>query len=505
MSQPSWKNQLILASILFVLGSVVYWHEFKFKPRKTETEEQTKKVFNLKGNQIQSIRMVSDGKVFEFTCADIAAQQCKPGDNAKWQLQTPLKIKGDSANINSLVSTLSNLTINETVNLAEETPEKKAFLLKEYGLDEASRKTSKKLEVTTPAGKTTLHLGQAHPMGETVFGIADTGQLDDSKVYLVPNYVKSNLDHDLTHWREKKILAFGAPDVEAFEINDGSSTLKSAKKDGKWEINVGGKAYSGDNENIDSLLASLGYLSAKNFVSDKKNSPEASNALAGAKVVLTFDIQKHKGDLKTAPAIVTLKFYEKHLAKKIEPAKKTPQADKALYLVVSDLDPLYEIDYFNLSRLKKGPKDLRLTKLISSVERFGAKHLEFTGKPMGMPLGLAQKDGKWVDKTDGSPVNNEKVQAMLDKLSGNKIKDFLNSDAALVQGEKDGLMIMISGDGNQNKRQLAFWKKNGKLYGRDLGSSNKEIYLVDASVQDGLPWDRNFFKGESPKADKKAK
>jgi hypothetical protein len=163
------------------------------------------------------------------------------------------------------------------------------------------------------------------------------------------------------------------------------------------------------------------------------------------------------------------------------------------------------VDYFNLARLKKGPKDLRLAKLISSVERFGAKQIEVRGKAIGDGMGVVQKDGKWVDKVDGSAVNNEKVQSMLDKLSGNKIKDFLNPDPTLVQGEKDGLTIMIRDDKDQNKRQLAFWKKDGKLYGRDLGSSYKEIFLVDPSVQDGLPWDKTFFKSESPKPDKKAK
>jgi hypothetical protein len=311
MTQVSWKNQLILASILFVLGTVVYWHEFKFKPKKTETEEQTKKIFNIKDTQVQSIRMSSDNKVFEFACADLASNQCKPGDNAKWQLQAPFKVKGDSANINSLVSTLSNLIINETVNLADETPEKKAALLKEYGLDEASRKapTIKKIELTSPSGKTTLFLGQTHPVGETVFGLIDDGRIDDSKVYLVPNYLKSNLDHDLTFWREKKILAFGAPEVETFEIDDGSSTLKAEKKEGNWSVVVGNKSYSGDAENIDSLLASLGYLSAKNFVSDNKKSTESSKALAGAKLVLNIHIQKRKGELKTTPTPVTLKFY----------------------------------------------------------------------------------------------------------------------------------------------------------------------------------------------------
>ncbi len=517
MFQVSWKNQLVLAVVLFVFGSVVYWHEFKHKPLKTEAEEQTKKIFNLKETQIHSIKMFADGQTFEFSCADVTSNLCKPGDNSKWQVQTPMKVKGDSANINSLVSTLNNLIINESVNLAEETTEKKASLLKEYGLDEASRKGAmvKKIEVKTSKGETVLYLGQTHPVGDTIFGLASG---DDSKIYLVPGYLKSNLEHDLTYWREKKILTFGAPDVESFELvkelTHSKSTLQVSKKDGKWALHEGSKNYAGDAENIDSLLASLGYLSAKNFTADNKNSAEAKKALAGAKPAFTFTLKRYQGEQKSPHAPVVLKFFEKEALKKevilnknqAQKKNEKSPSEKILYLTVSDLDPLYEIDYFNLSRLNKEPKDLRLSKLITSMDRFGAKTIEFKGKPIGdVPMGIIQKDGKWVNKVTGEKINQDQVQGLLDKISGNKIKDFLSPTPAITAGEKDGLTMTLSGEKGENKRQFVFWKNSNKLYGRDLNSVDQEIYLVDHAVQEGLPWSKDFFKTEPPVPDKKAK
>ena len=177
---------------------------------------------------------------------------------------------------------------------------------------------------------------------------------------------------------------------------------------------------------------------------------------------------------------------------------------KKLYATISNLDPLFELDPSAKDRMDKSTKDLRLAKLITSMDRFGTKRLEFSGKPIGdKSLVLTQTDGKWMIQPDKTAVSNEKVQSLLDKLSGNRIKDFLTG-SAIPAGESEGLTLTLGDDKDVKKRQILFWKNGNQLYGRDLLTARKEAFTVDTIVQSELPWDRNYFKPEAAPAAQKS-
>ena len=134
------------------------------------------------------------------------------------------------------------------------------------------------------------------------------------------------------------------------------------------------------------------------------------------------------------------------------------------------------------------------------MERFTAKRIEIVGPLIGKdPLIIINGNGKWVDSGTIAELNAEKVQKFLDKLTGNRIKEFLQG-ANIPTGEEKGIRVTLGDDKSDKKRQLVFWKsgekaaKDGKLWARDLQSKRKEAFLVDSSVKDELPWDRNFFK-----------
>src|SRR6185295_3899058 len=140
------------------------WAEYKKKPDRDAESEQAKKIFRLKSTPVESIRIVNGNKSVELHCLDFAAKQCHPGDNSKWEITSPVKMRADDPNTNGMVSSLANLDASDTIELKEETPEKRAALLKEYGLDAASRQAPemKRLEVKTGDKTTTLYLGQTH-------------------------------------------------------------------------------------------------------------------------------------------------------------------------------------------------------------------------------------------------------------------------------------------------------------------------------------------------------
>lgn len=489
--RPNWKNQALMAASLFVLGSFAYWMEYKHKPAKEASEEQTKKLFVLKDKALTSIRVTEGTKVVDLHCLDGAAKLCKPGDNSKWELLEPRKLKADDSNANALVSALNNLTASESIDLKEESSEKRKNLLKEYGLDVATRSASgaKRITATTADGSVTLFLGLNHPIGESIFALLDKGpagskpgdHVDENRVYLVPTFFKSNWDHDLSYWRDKKLLTFTSHEVQSFELAGTKTKLKAERTDGKWQLHSGGEEFPGDIENVDNLLSSATYLAAKSFAAESKTDAKGRAALSGARAVVHFTVQLEKGTQASLPPPVTVTLFEKGKDK-----------TKKLLATVSSLDPVYELEPFMKERLDKSLKDLRLAKLITSMDRFTAKRLEASGKPLGVTLILVNKDGKWQSEDGKTEISHDKANTLLDRLSGNRIREFLTG-SAIPAGEAGGLKIALIDEKGAKLRELSFWSVGDKLYGRDLGAQRKEAFLLDVSIKEELPWSKDHF------------
>jgi hypothetical protein len=302
MNPASWNRQLGLAVMLLTLGTLAYWLEFKHKPNQEAADEQSKKLFVLKTSPVKSVTLTDGSKTISINCTDFAANLCKPGDNSKWEISTPSKLKADDPNVNSLISSLNNLSSNDVIDLKDEPQDKKNALLKEYGLDAASLKSVKKIEVATGAGETVLYLGQTHPLGDSLFaaeekvpaGQSPTGKIDESRVYLVGTYLKANFDHDLSYWRNKKLFSLGSHDVAFLKLESKNGELSADRTDSKWTLHSRGEDLVGDLENIDNLLTTATFLSAKSFISDNKADAASKAALAGFSKVLTLTLRKEK-------------------------------------------------------------------------------------------------------------------------------------------------------------------------------------------------------------------
>jgi len=409
---------------------------------------------------------------------------CKPGDNSKWELVEPLKLKADDSNANSLVSALNTLNATETFDLKQETPEKKAALLKEYGLDPDSRKapSARTVVVKTTGGDQTLFLGSTNPIGEGIFSQLST---DPDRVLIVPSYFKPNLEHDLTYWRDKKVMTLAANDIDSFTLENSKGTVNGDRANGAWTIRAAkgpdaGQDLAGDLENVDNLLSSASTLAAQGFASNSKADAKAKAALAGAKNIMTLTLRQNAA--RKEP--VTLRIFAK--------ADKGSKLGR-LYAVSSAADPVFEVEPTARERFEKSLKDLRLSKLMTSLERFTAKKLGFAGKPLGAtPVVLTQADGKW-QLADKSEADAGKVQTLLERLSGNRIQEFLTG-SAIPAGEDGGIVLTVADEKTEAKRKIAFWKVGALLYGRDLLSQRKEAFKIDSQLAEALPWDAGFFK-----------
>jgi hypothetical protein len=542
-SKPNWGRPLALAAVLVVLGSLSYWLVYTHKPKEDEQDEQNKKIAQLssekgqdksKDRQIQTITLDNGtGTRLSVACLDVALQVCKPGSSPKWEMAEPLKVKADDSNINSLISTLNNLNASDTISLKDETPEKKVALLKEYGLDPAAVTAGKtrSIQVETTSGNLGLYLGQQHPIGDGTFVVVEhtdagkklTGQFDQNQVYVIPSYIKTNFDKPTNFWREKKLLTIGSHDVATFHLKDTHADVEGTLQNGQWTLQskTGSKIEElpGDVESIDNMLNGVAFLVAKDFASDNKTDAKAKAILRGARPIITLSMEKAKpatpspGSSGTPaaeqPAPIVLTLFAKDAHK-----EKNGVVQVRLFATVSNQDPLYEVESFAKDRMDKEVKELRLSKLITSMDRFTAKKLMFEGGSLSNPIRLAMKDSKWAD-TDNpqTTIDSEKVQSLLDKLAGDKVQEFIplaKAPADVKKGESTGLTFSLGDETAPAKRKIVFWKvadnslenpkdKSGKkgagfkLYAHDLNSPRKEIFLMDSSAAQGLPWDKNSF------------
>lgn len=463
MSEVKWGKTFLLALVLLGLGSLVYWNEFERKPKQEKKELAAKRLFSVASSTIAKIEIVGKNGPFNLECA--LPQGCKANDSSTWSISNPEKIKGDSSNIDSLLSSLAGIDYQDRFDLSKEDPEKRKRLLTEYGLssDRLKDPNTKRIRMTASNGESmTAYFGETHPINDAFF--VSLG--DENTVYVVPNYIKLTFERDLTYWRDKHLFSIASPDIDHFELHGVLGKSVGDKKEGVWTVN----GLPGDFETIDSLLNAALLTQAKAFVTEKE--------LSQAAKFLTLELRK------TNEKAITLNLYIK--------AEKKKDAGK-LYARVSNLTPLFELEMSMKDRLDHAPKDFRQSKLMTMMERFASKRIEFSSKSIGSePLVIENRDGRWIDSNHQTDADYQKVQGLLDKLSGNQIRDF---DSKETDPPKSGVTtVRIYDELKVLKKEFLFWDTaQHDFYAADKMAKRKESFKMDLSVREYLPTSSDFF------------
>ena len=365
------------------------------------------------------------------------------------------------------------------------------------------------MKLTTAEGKSTLYLGGTHPIGEGIFAFSDI-KGKETTVFVVPGFFKSQFEHDLTFWRDKKLFSVNAYEVDSFDLSTPKATITAARDHGHWVVHSGSETYEGEVESIDQLLAAATGLTAKGFVGEDLSDAKVKTLMKKLTKVLTLTIVQESAK-KASPAsegeaaedkvaedkdsVASKTVLTLYQEKNFDPKSKTVAP---VYASVSGLKPFYEVEFGVRNRLDKSVSDLRISRLITPVDKFSAHHLTFAGTLIGeAPLTLDKKEEKWSSGSD--EIAPEKVQALLDQLSSTKAKEFL-SGKSYPPGEKNGVEFTLADDKNEARRKYLLWINDTKLYARDLKNERKEAYLLDPAIEKAFPWNKDFFKkGEPPK------
>ncbi len=471
LTSPNWKKPLLLATSLVAVSSFAIWLEYKHRPAQEEREADQGKVFDLKGQAVAQVKLRIGKTLQSFQCLDVSAGFCKAGDQSRWELTAPGKLSADDSNVNALLSAVANLSRTETISLVEDKPEKRKALLQDYGLSKEERDAGRRNSITVEpvnGPSRQLWVGEPHPLGNSVYALIE-GQ--ETEVLLVPVSVRAQFTHDLTWWRNKRITSLKSSDVKELRIiSENQTVIASKKQPGQWDLSLTRAGQTdllpGDPENLDGIVASATALQATRFGAENRTAPAALSLLKGTKTALTLILKD------TAGKETELRFQEKGKGEK-----------RQAYVLSSQADPVFEVEGSTSDRLNPSLAELRLSRLLTSMERFATKKLVFESKALGKePLALS-----------GADLNQDKTQQLLDRLSGNRIREFLTG-AKIPSGEESGILVRLADSQDIDKKRLRFWKKGDQLYARDLDSKRSEVFVVDPSIWDMLPQRRDAFQ-----------
>src|SRR5216684_8172036 len=227
------KGLLTASALLLVLSGVIWWSNKKTATAdKTPVETTTVKLLSLLEDQIQDV------EIKKRTGEIVRLQR----NDSKWVIAGPEPLRGDQDVIASMLSTISSLSSDRTV-------EEKASNPEQYGLASAAIE----LYVTDKNKKTAkLLIGDDTPAGTAVYA-AIAG---DVRVFALASYKKNSFDKSTNDLRDKRLLPFDVDKVSSIELTAKKQTIAFGRSKDEWQI-VKPKPFRAESSQVEELLRTL--------------------------------------------------------------------------------------------------------------------------------------------------------------------------------------------------------------------------------------------------------
>ncbi len=424
----------------------------------------------------------------------------------------PINMKADDINVNGLLRSAESLNYFDYVDVSSEQETVVAQLLKDYKLNAEVWNQHNAIEFVTdgaaangtPLKKISLHLGETNPLTHDNAGNSAAGILEDApkKILFVPNYFIVSFLKDLTHWREKKLNHFERRDIILSKVQTKSPfILKNQNAD--WFVSPSESEknpFMADLDRVDDFNQEITNLKVKEFTFEDKNDAAAKKFLSHAKSLGSIEsvIQDHANKEKPSETIL-MKFFE------ALPTSEAKDATPGIFVVLSQLPGVYQIESSARSLFEKDLKTFRVMKLISREDSFSIERIEFQGLGITQTVTMEHDENRnWIFKSPEKVLlaDDKKASNLLDELFSNKIRAFIAPEKV---SESDALKLVIYYK-EAGKREFHFWKKEGRILCKDLQSKRSEMLVMDFSIENSFPWDMKFFeKPPTPSAEKEPK
>jgi len=400
-----FRNTLIVLVLLILVGGYIYFFQAG-KP-----EEETKKLFNIKADDITKI-------VLQYPGQEIEVER----SGGSWKLVKPIKVDADTSALNTLTHEIADADVKRIV---DEHPTNLAL----YGLDKPNATVLVSTKNKTFPG---IEVGRTTPIGYSVYIKAK----DNPAVMLTSGAFGPGTKRTVSDLRDHTLMSFKVDDVNKFVITQqGQPPVEVEREQGLWKI-VKPAKYNADPDGVRMLLSSLSNSRIDDFTADNP----ANVAQYG------LDKPSLEVSVFTGPA---------QSRQSLEFGKKETAPGKDDYYVRRGEKPdVYAVHSYLFTDANKGLNDLR-DRTVLAFDPDKVEQIKFTSGGKSFAVAHAGGD-KWTEtdggKSDADPV---KVRQFLDRLHTLKAESIVQDSTANL--EKFGL--------NSPNEQVVFLGKDGKSMG----------------------------------------
>ncbi len=246
------RSTLLLVALAALAAAYFYWYELPRGEEKQQEEARSKKLFA------------------DFAADDVTALELptKEGGRArvvrvtegggKWKLEQPLVYPADDGAIDSLLSSLAELSLeNEVKELPSD--------LGAFGLGDGARALRAFLRQGEPLA---LLIGAKAPLGTTKYVLRDGAP---RRLATVSDYALSSFEPALLTLRDKRVTRLEPDEIDAVRVLEKGKALIAARRgpgeptDADWTLSEPATE-AGDRERIRRLLQDVSFLRATGFV-----------------------------------------------------------------------------------------------------------------------------------------------------------------------------------------------------------------------------------------------
>jgi Domain of unknown function (DUF4340) len=435
------RGLLIAVGLLVVLAAAIFFSNKRqaAKEKEPATTASTK-IVSIPDDQFQEIRIQKSGG----DTIDLKKE------NGKWMMTEPKPLPADSDSVSSLVSTLSNVTADSTI-------EDKATDLSAYGL----AKPALEVQVTPKSGKTVnLEIGDDTPTNSGAYAKLAS----DPHVYTVGSFVKTSIDKKPDDLRDKRLLTFDQDKLTRVDLSAKGQPVEFGKNNqNEWTI-LKPKTLRADGSAVDGLVSKL-----KDAKMDLTTSPEdAAKKFAGATRVATATVTDNSG------------------SQSLEVRK---DKDNNYYAKSSVVEGVYKIPTDVGDGLNKSLDDFRNKKIFdfgfSDPNKIEVKGATYT------------KNGdKWM--SGAKTMDNASVQNLIDKL-----RDLTATKFAETGGGQPVFDATVTSNNGKRVEKVTITKLGDKYFAQR--ENEPSIYELDGKAVDDLQKAASDVKEAAPPAPSKKK
>jgi hypothetical protein len=234
------RNLVILAVVVAAVAAYIFLYE-RHQLTSEEARERAGKVFpDLDRDTVATVEIRNSHGEFVLT---------KSGED--WRLSEPIDFPADTPAINSVLSSLTNLSEERRLSADEVNPAA-------YGLDEPELG----VVISTDDGlRFELEVGEETPLGSN--RAVRRGGVED--IILCRGWFVTDLDKELDDWRSRDVVDVTADEVASLQLVAGPDRIHAVRDGEEWRL-LEPVVDLADRDHVRNLISSLNSLRIEEFL-----------------------------------------------------------------------------------------------------------------------------------------------------------------------------------------------------------------------------------------------